>query len=243
MRYGIISDIHGNLEALKKVLEILKKSSIDKYLCLGDLVGYGADPGPCMESVRSLNPLTVVGNHDWVVLHPKRTTSFNPYAREAILWTMRQILTTQKDYLASLPFIEEGEDFILVHGSLDEPKTFNYIFSLRDLELNFRLLQKKICFFGHSHIPGIYSYSLREKRIELLPVGMVKFEDEKKYLINAGSVGQPRDRNPSASFAIYDTEEKTLWIKRCFYDIRRAQEKILQAGLPKILAERLAFGK
>lgn len=243
MRYGIISDIHSNLEALSEVLGILKKSSIDQYLCLGDIIDYGADPSPCVKLVKSLNPLVVVGNHEWALFHPEIIESFNKYAKKSILWTAEQISLSQKNYLTSLPLIKEMGDFILVHGSLDEPETFNYVFTLKDLELNFRLLKKKICFFGHSHIPGIYSYSQRQKRVEPLSSEMVKFEDEKKYLINVGSVGQPRDRNPSASFAIYDTEEKTLWIKRCFYDVRRAQEKILQAGLPKILAERLAFGK
>ncbi len=243
MRYGIISDIHGNLEALERVIAILKKSSIDRYLCLGDLVGYGADPGACLESVRSLNPLTVVGNHDWALLHPEIIESFNKYAKKSILWTAEQISSPQKSYLDSLPLIKEMEDFILVHGSLDEPEKFNYVFNLRDIELNFQLLKKKICFFGHSHIPGIYSCSLSQKRIELSSSGMVKFENEKKYLINVGSVGQPRDRNPAACFALFDTEEKTLWIKRCGYEIRKTQEKIVQAGLPKILAGRLAFGK
>ncbi len=243
MRYGIVSDIHSNIDALSEVLTILKKSSIDQYLCLGDIIDYGADPSPCVELVKSLNPIAVVGNHEWAFFHPEIIDSFNKYAKKSIVWTVAQVSVSQKKYLNSLPLTQEKENFILVHSSLEEPEKFNYVFSLRDLQMNFQLLKKKICFFGHSHIPGIYVYNPEERKVEILPETEVKFENGKKYLVNVGSVGQPRDRNPAASFAIYDTEKEIFGIKRCFYDVKKAQEKIIRTGLPQFLAKRLALGK
>ena len=243
MRYGIISDIHSNLEALTEVLTILKKNSIDQYLCLGDIIDYGADPSPCVELVKSLDPIIVIGNHEWAFFHPEIIDSFNEYAKKSIVWTAEQISVSQKNYLNSLPLTQEKENFILVHSSLEKPEKFNYVFSLRDLQMNFQLLKKKICFFGHSHIPGIYVYNPEERKVEILPETEVKFKNGKRYLVNVGSVGQPRDRNPAASFGIYDTEKKILWIKRCFYEVKKAQEKIVHAGLPEFLAERHALGK
>ena len=243
MRYGIISDIHSNLEALTAVLAIFKKSSIDQYLCLGDIIDYGADPSPCVELVKSLNPIVVVGNHEWAFSHPEIIGSFNKYAKKSIVWTLKQVSASQKNYLSSLPLTLEKENFILVHSSLEKPENFNYVFTPEDLQINFQLLKKKICFFGHSHIPGIYIYDSEERKVRTLPEKKVKFKNGEKYLINVGSVGQPRDRNPAASFGIYDTEKKTVEIKRASYAIKKAQEKIIRAGLPEFLAERLAVGQ
>lgn len=240
MKYGLISDIHGNLEALKKVLEILSEEGVDKYICLGDIVGYGANPRECIKEVKKLKAVCIAGNHDWAGIGETDIEFFNPYAKEAILWTQQELKKRDKDYLKSLPLAKVVDDFTIVHATLDEPEEWKYFYSTYHAHKNFQILTTPLCFVGHSHIPIIFlekDYCTYSKTSEL------QLEEDYKYIVNIGSVGQPRDGDPRASFAIYDNEEKKVVIKRVDYDIKTAQEKILEAELPPILAERLAFGE
>jgi len=244
LRYGIIADVHSNIEALRAVLSILKGQKIDKFLCVGDIVGYGASPNECVEEVKKLNGEVVLGNHEWGVLHPEILPLFNPMARQAIEWTKRELFRENIDYLSHLEVSKENELFSMVHSSLYEPTRWHYIFSPEEAELNFSQMKRKVCFFAHSHQAVIYSkyQGDRCKGFAFPEGGKMGIEENHRYLINPGGVGQPRDGNPQASFAIYDTQSKTVQIRRCGYDIDKAKEKILRAGLPPFLAERLLYG-
>lgn len=242
MRYGIISDIHSNLEAMRAVVKSMSGDSIDQYLCAGDIVGYGADPSACIELVRSLKPSGVVaGNHDWGAVGAFDLEYFNDYARTAAEWT-RDVLTEEHaNYLGSLRPVYRGDDLVMVHGSLSDPEEFGYILYEDDAYMTFQLMSGSVCFVGHSHVPGIFISG--GQHIEFLRTDKLKMEEDKQYIVNAGSVGQPRDRDPRASYVVYDTKDMTIEIKRIEYDIAAAAEKIIKAGLPRSLADRLAEGR
>lgn len=241
MRWGIFSDIHGNLEALDEALSAFAKERIDKYLCLGDIVGYGADPGKCIAQIKRLNPVTIAGNHDWAAVNLFDTTYFNPHARAAVLWTSENINYEDKEFLKSLELIYQQDEITLVHGDLCNPEQFEYILDTFSAKKSFQLLKTKICFIGHSHAPGTF---IKEGENCVFTFQTeIRLKAAQTYIVNAGSVGQPRDGNPQASYIIYDSEKGQLEIKRVDYDIKKAQDKIIKAGLPRILAERLSFGR
>lgn len=242
MRYGLISDIHGNLEALKAVIDTLSKESIDEYLCVGDVVGYGADPAACIGLIKLLRPRALIaGNHDWAALEMISLEYFNDAAAEAVLWTRNMMAAGDMDFLRSFSLTYSGGTFSLVHGSIIEPERFNYILAPYDAYENMQVMKNDLCFIGHSHFAGIFSSDKDGARLML--GSHVKMSPDRKYIVNVGSVGQPRDGNPRASFAIYDDSKMTVEIKRVEYDIKFAQEKILKAGLPEWLALRLAEGR
>lgn len=241
MRIGIFSDIHGNLEALEAVLKTLKKSSIDRYVCLGDIVGYGANPNECIDMVRNLTDAVVMGNHDHCVLGLTTISDFNTYAQQAVLWTARQLIPENETYLRSLPFVIREGRYVYVHATLDRPEEWGYVFSSWQAQTCLHYIDDGyVCCIGHSHRPLVFSGN-----DELLCVGgacKISFEPDMKYLINVGSVGQPRDTDPRAAACIVDEEEGTAEIVRIDYDISTAQKKIRAAGLPDFLADRLARG-
>lgn len=242
MRYGILSDIHGNLEAFEGVLSALSEERIDDYLFVGDVVGYGADPKECIKLLKSLKPvIEVTGNHEWGVLEKLDISYFNELAQEAILWTRKALDDEEIEYLRSLPLVYEDEKMTLVHGTLNMPEEFYYIFDNEDAYVTLSQMKNPMCFVGHSHIPGIFSYDYA--KVEYIERMNVRIDTELRYLINVGSIGQPRDGDPRASFAIYDDEQSTVEIKRVEYNVQKAQEKILKAGLPSSLADRLAEGR
>ncbi|MFA6320868.1 MAG: metallophosphoesterase family protein [Candidatus Omnitrophota bacterium] len=241
MRYGLIADIHSNVEALDAVLAEMKKERISEYVSLGDVVGYGANPKECIEKVKALNPsVLIAGNHEWGVLGMLELSYFNEQAAAAIEWTENVISGSDAEYMKTFKLSESADDMTFVHGSLEEPKEFFYIFDANDTDKTFRMLKTKICFVGHSHVPGIFAFD--GKRPSRVKGAGAKLEDGKNYVINIGSVGQPRDGDPRASFAIYDKRAGTVEIKRVGYDIRTARNKIIAAGLPANLASRLAEG-
>ena len=241
MRYVIFGDIHGNLEALNAVLQDAdQQGNIDHFLCLGDIVGYGANPEECLNLVRERNALCVAGNHDHAATGCLDISFFNQYAREAAIWTSKALSPESRAYLQSLSFVEHLADFVLVHGSLQSPEAFNYIATVRDAEYNFRMMDKKYCFCGHSHVPMSF-FDTDPMTYSLDPI--IHLEDEVKMIINVGSVGQPRDEHPEASYAIFDDEQKVVEIRRIKYDIETAAKKITDAGLPQPLALRLWLGK
>ncbi|HHT9125558.1 MAG TPA: metallophosphoesterase family protein [Candidatus Brocadiia bacterium] len=243
MRYGILGDIHGNYDALEAVISDIEKEKIDRLLCVGDIVGYGAEPSKCIETVRRLNCISVAGNHDYAVAGKLGLECFNDDAREGVIWTREHLSAEDLEYLANLPIIIEEEGFTLVHGTLHYPELFGYILSYHDAELCFKAMSASgghLCFMGHSHIPVTFfcgellRYST-DRRITL--------QNADKFLVNVGSVGQPRDHNPKATYVIYDVENKTIRVRRLDYDIESAARKIRLSGLPIMNAERLKLGR
>lgn len=242
MRYGIFSDIHANLEALERVIEAYKKERIDRYLCVGDIVGYAANPCECIEKVKELVSVIVAGNHDWASVGKISIEYFNSLAKKAILWTERNLSYEDKQFLSSLSLIyKKDKEFTLVHGTLDKPEKFDYCLSLSSAQGVFSLLETELCFIGHTHHPGVF---IEEKgKISYMAKSRFTILKDNRYIINVGSVGQPRDANPQACFCIYDTEQKLIELRRLDYDIKTTQDKILSRGLPPFLAMRLSIGK
>ncbi|MDD5195912.1 MAG: metallophosphoesterase family protein [Candidatus Omnitrophica bacterium] len=240
MRYGIFSDVHSNLEAFSTVCELYQKESIDKYIFLGDIIGYGANPNETIQLLEGLNATCICGNHDWAATGKLDTRSFNPLARAAINWTKKQFSNDQKKYLNTFPLIHKENDFICVHATLNHPEHFNYIWGISEAALNFPLFNEKILFVGHSHKMG--GYCLRGNDVSYLYEQQIKLEPGSRYLINAGSVGQPRDRDPRACICVYDSDARLVTFKRIEYNIKAAADKILENGLPDIFASRLYVG-
>lgn len=243
MVYGLISDIHGNLEALEAVLAEL--SGVEAFLCLGDVVGYGPDPAACVERVRELPNLTcVAGNHDLAAVGDYDVSWFNLYAGQAIVWTSRQLTAEQKAYLSSLWRADHVAGAEVVHGSLAEP--MSYITGVGEAIDCFDEMQSQLCFVGHTHVAEYYHRSDDARsceQVSLLPGGGIKLEAGMSYIINPGAIGQPRDGNSAAAFGIYDPEARTVEVRRIGYDVGRVQEKMQRAGLPVYLIERLARGR
>ncbi|MFA4981664.1 MAG: metallophosphoesterase family protein [Candidatus Omnitrophota bacterium] len=241
MRYALISDIHGNLEAFRAVLEALSKEKIDEFLFIGDVVGYGADPKECLKLLRSIRPkILISGNHEWGVLGLLDESYFNDYVAKAVAWTKSVLDGDELDYLRSFDVVHEDGSFALVHGSLYNPAGFNYIWDSKQASAVMKIMKAPICFAAHTHVAGIFYTD--KGRMEFVSNSKKAVRGE-KYIVNAGSIGQPRDGDPRASFVIYDTESAVFEIRRVPYDIKSAQVKILKAGLPTMLADRLAEGR
>ena len=242
MRIAIISDIHSNLEALNAVLDYTKTEHIDEYICTGDIVGYGANPNECIDIVKELTNRIVAGNHDFGVCNLTDTSYFNNVAKKAIEWTKKEIKNENMDFLKSLPLIIEYKNMLFVHSAPSSPARWNYILSMFDAMNEFNFFENPLCFVGHSHQPVIFSINY-DCEIGTSVENSITLNKKKRYIINSGSVGQPRDGNPKASFLIYDTDKKSITISRISYDIKKAQRKIIEVGLPSFLAERLEIGR
>jgi diadenosine tetraphosphatase ApaH/serine/threonine PP2A family protein phosphatase len=240
VRYAIFGDIHGNFDALEAALATAEKEKVDELICLGDIVGYGAEPHQCVQKIRDLGCMCLAGNHDHAAIGKLDVDFFNLYAREAAVWTRANLPPEDRDFLAGLGFVEHLPGFAVVHGSLHGPEMFNYISTIFDADLSFDALDKPLLFYGHTHIPLSFfdtkpmTYTMDAE----IPVG-----DGTRTLINVGSVGQPRDEDPRACFAIYDDAAKLVRLLRVEYDVARAARKIVDAGLPEALAMRLQQGK
>ena len=241
MRYGIIGDIHSNLEAFEAVLEEIDKREIDKIICLGDIVGYGANPNECIDKVRQLTDIVVIGNHDAGSIGQTDLNYFNWVAREACEWTGRVLTASNKAYLKNLDFVKKEKGAFIVHASPSKPAAWIYVISLGVAIQEFSYFNEPICFVGHSHVP--ITFVKRGKKYDVIEDTHFKLDQGAHYIINVGSIGQPRDLDPRASFGIYDSDEKQVEIIRLAYDIETAQTKIRKAGLPEFLATRLALGK
>ena len=233
MRIAIISDIHGNLEALETALQTIRKEGVDEIICLGDIVGYGASPNECIAEVQSATDYVLLGNHDEAALHPEKTEYFNPYARIAIEWTAEALDGEKRAFLETLPYTLALEGLLFVHSSPYEPEAWHYVLSPTDAQMNFSYFSEPICFVGHSHVPGIFSQDLWTREVMR----------GKKFIVNVGSIGQPRDNDWRLCFGIFDTEAWTYRAIRCEYDVKASAEKIRKAGLPKALAERIFVGR
>jgi len=241
MRYGILSDIHGNLEALEAVIQSCTHQGVRQFFCLGDVVGYGANPNECVLRLKALKSVCITGNHDWAVIGKFNTSTFNDFAKKAVLWSQQNISDETLEFLNSLSLIYNHDEFVLVHGSLDQPEQFFYIQDISDTGDTFYLMKQKLCFIGHTHIPQIYIK--RGENVSLGADQTIHLERNVKYIINIGSVGQPRDGNPQAAYCIYDPDLERIEIKRVAYNVSLAGRKIIEAGLPEMLARRLTIGQ
>jgi predicted phosphodiesterase len=250
VRYLIISDIHGNWEALRGVLSHVRRKRYDQVMFLGDAVGYGASPNLVVGWLRSLGPSTVAvrGNHDRVCAGLDSAEYFNRYAREACNWTLERLETRNLEYLRSMTSgpIELDDEIAICHGSAIDEDT--YIFSAYDAHIAFETLPHAVVFFGHTHVPSLFELRAtdcgQELDVRLLSGRrlVIDLDPERRYMINPGSVGQPRDRDPRAAYAIYDTEQRRLYLYRVTYRVAMARRRILQAGLPPVLGDRLLYG-
>lgn len=241
MRYAVFGDIHSNLEAFRAVADAFKKENIDKYICVGDIVGYGADPHQCIEDLKNLNAKTVCGNHDWASVGLINADYFNYAARAAVEWTQEALTPEEETFLKSLPLVINEDNFSIVHGSLDKPDSFYYVMDTESAYRCFLNMEQPLCFVGHSHVPVVFF--MEKDRIGHSFDSAVAIKPETKYIVNVGSIGQPRDSNPLAAYCVFDTDKKTIEIKRVEYDIAAAKDKILKAGLPEFLGHRLLEGR
>lgn len=243
MKYAILSDIHSNLPALRRVLDECERLDVDSFLITGDIVGYGAQPNECCDTIRDLNAVVIRGNHDEAAIRPGKEEWFTSAARACIVWT-REVLTAEnREFLEELRPTHQLEGAHLCHGSLPDPDRYTTT-ALEALE-TLQVMEEQICFLGHTHYAEWYTYRSDNRPPSQHPRpegGELQLLPDRQYVINAGSIGQPRDGNSQASFATWDKETAVATIHRVSYDIAAAQQRILEAGLPANMAERLKYG-
>jgi predicted phosphodiesterase len=240
MRIAVFSDIHANLEALETVLRDAEEQRCTQFVCLGDVVGYNANPHECVERVRAMDCPIVKGNHDEQASLAESSRDFNELAEHAITWTREHLDDKDKDWLRDLRLQRQVRDFTIVHATLDTPSQWAYVFNNLDAGASFTYQHTAVCFFGHTHVPMAF---IRDDGVRRVRVDTLRIEPAKKYFINVGSVGQPRDGDWRAAYCVYDIDNQCVEQRRLKYDIDSAQKKIIDAGLPHLLAERLAFGR
>lgn len=240
MRFAILSDLHANLEATEAVLADARESECTHFVCLGDVVGYNANPRECLEIVQKLECPVVKGNHDEQASLEESSRDFNALAEMAINWTRAQLTESDKAWLRELPLLRRVENFTIVHATLDAPEQWGYVFNALDAAASFTQQPTPVCFFGHTHVAGAF---VQDSGVKRVTVDQLEIEETKKYFINAGSVGQPRDGDWRAAYCIYDVDKKVVEQRRVTYDVVTAQQKIIKAGLPHLLAERLKLGR
>jgi predicted phosphodiesterase len=247
MRYLVLTDIHANLEALDACLAHADDRGYDRALILGDLVGYGADPNTVVDRVQKLHPVAIVrGNHDKVACGLDQADGFNAVARSAARWTLEVLTPEHRKWLADLPEgpLEVDELVEICHGSpFDEDA---YIFDELDAARAVKVSSRQLCLFGHTHFPAAFELSggtFESIGLDSTGDGRLLLKPDIKYLVNPGSVGQPRDGDPRAAYAIVDTKTKCVEVYRLAYPVEETQSKIIRAGLPDVLAQRLGFGR
>jgi diadenosine tetraphosphatase ApaH/serine/threonine PP2A family protein phosphatase len=240
MKFAILGDIHSNLEALHTVLADAKAQGVTRYACVGDIVGYNANPVECLGIVRELGAISVRGNHDHYCSYSESLNGFHPLAADVVSWTRKQLNAEQQEFLRNLRYVAPVETFTIVHATLDMPEQWGYVFDRLEAEANFNYQTTNICFYGHTHMPLAFEKTdtIRFGLYTKLKVGLGR-----KYFINVGSVGQPRDGDPRAAYVIYDMVNNVVELRRLPYDIEKTQRKILDAGLPGRIAARLAQGR
>lgn len=234
MRLAIFGDIHGNLEALRAVLQDAKDHQVTHFVCLGDIVGYGASPRECIEEVQRLRCPVVKGNHDEMAAQVDDLKAQKPLVRESVLWTRNRLTMADKQWLRTLKLVQQIsvpgiDEFIIVHSTLDRPSLFGHVHNHLEAAASFSFQHTQLCFIGHTHAPGAYVHN-GTVRAELL--SKLHLESGKRYLVNVGSVGQPRDGDWRAAYCLYDPVRKNLDLRRVEYDFRLAREKFFRAGVP-----------
>lgn len=237
MKFGIFGDIHSNQEALEAVLEDMQAQGVVHPICLGDVVGYNANPAECLQMVRALECPIVKGNHDEEASEERDIAHFNPMASDSMRYTRDQLSDEQKAFLRGLPLQRAISNFTVVHSTLDGPARWGYVFSEVEAESSFTYQRTQICFFGHTHVPNAF---VKDESIHMFLYKKIEIQPDKRYFINVGSVGQPRDGDWRAAYATYDSDANVVELHRVTYDLSKAQHKILAAELSPRLAERLA---
>jgi predicted phosphodiesterase len=241
MRFAVFGDIHSNLEALQAVLADAQAQHCTHFICLGDIVGYNASPKECLDIVREMNCPVVKGNHDELACLDINPSNVSPLANEGIDFTRARLTPDDLDWLRALKFVRQVRDFTVVHATLDTPHKWGYVLNQLDAGASFSYQHTQLCFFGHTHVPRAY---IRDHQVRTMDGwSTVLLEAGRKYLLNVGSVGQPRDGDWRASYAIYHVDDHYVELRRLEYDITTAQQKILDAGLPPRLASRLSEGR
>lgn len=244
MRIAIISDIHSNLEALSAVFHDIESLNIDEIICLGDIIGYGPNPNECINLINKKCPIILLGNHDVAVLDTLSTQNFNINAKLAIEWTVKELSPESRKFLENLPISKIDGNKKYVHATPYKPRMWYYITSIEEAIFNFQFFDTTFCFVGHTHIPVTISLD-NTKKINVTQEETLDLSenDDAHFLINVGSIGQPRDRNPKASYGIIDTEASIFSLRRIKYDIKKCQGKMRKHKLPEFLIARLAEGK
>jgi len=237
MRYAVFADIHGNLEALEAAVACAQKRQLSRFIVLGDSIGYGANPNECLEWAFQHAGLHILGNHEAALIHSKALESFTDWARDAIDWTATRLKIELLVRIKGLTCFQVGGTMTLAHGTLHNPWEFQYLFEESDAYKSFLALRTPYGFVGHTHIPCAFAEKARTGG--MLKEGVLELKKDERYLLNPGSVGQPRDGDVRLSFGIFDEDELTFEIVRLPYDNKKAAKKILDAGLPKSLAHRL----
>ena len=239
-KYAIIADIHSNLEAFQVVLEDIKAQSCTHVACLGDVVGYNANPKECLDIIRTMKIPCVKGNHDEYCSTESDLEGFNPHAAEAVNWTRQQLTDEDRKWLRDLKYVRLVANFTIVHATLDGPQRWGYVFDKLAAAASLTYQNTGVCFFGHTHVPVAF---IRDTVVHGGTYSKFKIEQGRKYFINVGSVGQSRDGVAKATYATYDFDQGIIELRRLDYDIPKTQAKIRAAGLPERLANRLADGK
>jgi predicted phosphodiesterase len=243
MRYAILGDIHSNLSALERVLEDIQGESVDRIVSVGDVVGYGASPRECIQLLRDHKAVVVKGNHDSACVGELDDSTFNRYAREAVRWTKGVLTPSDLDWLRALPLQVTLDHCQVAHGSLHEPGAFEYIRTTRDADPSLELMTSPVAFVGHTHIPiALMRLVEPEGATAYAPSLDVDLRESDRCLVNVGSVGQPRDEDHRTGWVLYDSEQQTVKLRRLEYAIEEAARQIRDAGLPRMLADRLYLG-
>jgi predicted phosphodiesterase len=244
MRFAFISDIHANLEALQAVFDDIEKQVVDEVICLGDIVGYGANPNECADLVRQKCAYILLGNHDAAAVNLLATHHFNSHAKIAIEWTAANLKNDTRSFLLSLPLVLTRETLTLVHSTPYEPNMWYYITSLEEAAFNFQYFDTQVCLVGHTHIPIIIVLD-QKKEVYAHQASQINLHgmEESRLLINVGSVGQPRDRNPDSCYAILDTTLGDFSYRRVPYNIEKTQAKMKKIKMPEFLITRLIEGR
>ena len=236
MKIAFVSDVHGNLEALTTALAHIDEHGVDQLVCLGDIVGYGPNPNECVEIIRERCEVVLMGNHDYAAIGLANIEYFNEFAKMSTHWTIKILKDENKQYLQSLPFSHQNDEMIMVHSSPTNPSHWYYVLSMPDALIEMQAFSQNLCFIGHSHVPLVFSDS------SMIREPLVQIEQNRKYIVNVGSVGQPRDGNPQLCYTLYDSDKKEIRYIRLDYDVQTTYAKIIEAGLPLYLAERLLKG-
>ncbi len=240
MKFAILADIHSNLEALEAVLADTKEQKCTHYACLGDVVGYNANPKECLDIIRSMGMPCVKGNHDEYCSVDEDLEGFNPQAAEAVEWTRERLSADDRKWLRELKYLRLVTSFSIVHATLDAPQRWGYVFDKLAAAASLTYQNTSVCFFGHTHMPVAF---IRDSVVRGGTYSKFRLEPGKKYFVNVGSVGQSRDGVAKATYVVYDMADSTIELRRLDYDMAKTQEKIIKAGLPKRLADRLSEGR
>jgi predicted phosphodiesterase len=242
MKYGFFSDVHANLEALKACIIDFRAEKLDKLFFLGDAVGYGPNPDECVKLINDIAEVKLMGNHDYAALGLMETEYFNQYAAASMGWTKDSISEKTIEIMSDFELTREIDDILLVHSSPREPENWHYILDMEDAEENFDFFKQKICLLGHTHRPYIV-FKSETGEAALSKETEEKIQGDYRYLVNIGSVGQPRDGDPRSCYLIYDSKERVIKLKRVQYDVKSTQKVMAEIGLPEYLIDRLAVGR